>query len=41
VIAEVEHVVETGELDPERVGTQAVFVDRVVECKPLPIRWYG
>ena len=41
VIAEVEHVVETGELDPERVGTPAVYVDRVVECKPLPIRWYG
>ena len=41
VIAEAEHVVETGELDPERVGTPAVYVDRVVECKPLPIRWYG
>jgi 3-oxoacid CoA-transferase A subunit len=41
VIAEVEHIVETGELDPERVGTPAVYVDRVVECKPLPIRWYG
>jgi 3-oxoacid CoA-transferase A subunit len=41
VIAEVEHVVETGELDPERVGTPSVYIDRVVECEPLPIRWYG
>jgi len=41
VIAEVEHVVETGELDPELVGTPAVYVDRVVQCEPLPIRWYG
>ena len=41
VIAEVEQIVETGALDPERVGTPAVYVDRVVQCEPLPIRWYG
>lgn len=39
VIAEVEELVEPGELDPERVGTPAVYVDRVVQCAPLPVRW--
>lgn len=41
VIAEVEEVVETGTLDPERIGTPAVYVDRVVRCDPVPVRWYG
>ncbi len=41
VIAEVEHVVEAGQLDPESIGTPAVYVDRVVQCEALPIRWYG
>ena len=41
VIAEVEEVVETGELDPELIGTPAVYVDRVVQCARVPIRWYG
>ena len=41
VIAEVEEVVETGALDPELVGTPAVYVDRVVQCARVPIRWYG
>ncbi len=41
VIAEVEHVVEAGELDPESVGTPGLYVDRVVQCEPQPIRWYG
>jgi 3-oxoacid CoA-transferase subunit A len=41
VVAEVEHVVEAGQLDPESIGTPAVYVDRVVQCEALPIRWYG
>jgi 3-oxoacid CoA-transferase A subunit len=41
VIAEVEHVVEAGDLDPESIGTPGLYVDRVVQCEPLPIRWYG
>jgi len=41
VMAEVEQAVEVGELDPESVGTPAVYVDRVVQCEPLAIRWYG
>ena len=41
VIAEVEHVVEPGELDSEAIGTPAIYVDRVVQCEALPIRWYG
>ena len=41
VIAEVEELVEPGELDPETIGTPAVYVDRVVECTPIEVRWYG
>lgn len=41
VIAEVEEIVETGDLDPEAVGTPAVYVDRVVQCEPQETRWYG
>ncbi len=41
VIAEVEEVVEAGELDPERVETPAVFVDRIVRCDPIEVRWDG
>ena len=41
VIAEVEQIVEPGEIPPERVGTPAVFVDRVVACAPIPVRWEG
>ncbi len=41
VIAEVEQVVDAGELDPESIGTPAVYVDRVVQCEPVPIRWFG
>ncbi|MEX0761956.1 MAG: 3-oxoacid CoA-transferase subunit A [Dehalococcoidia bacterium] len=33
-IAEVDHIVEPGCIDPERVGTPAVYVDRVVERVP-------
>ncbi len=41
VIAEVEQVVDAGALDPESVGTPALYVDRVVQCEPIPVRWYG
>ena len=41
VIAEVEEIVEVGAIDPERVGTPAVYVDRIVRCDPLPVRWDG
>lgn len=41
VIAEVEEVVEPGEIDPERVGTPALYVDRIVRCDPLQVRWDG
>ena len=41
VIAEVEEIVEAGEIAPERVGTPAVFVDRIVACTPIPVRWEG
>ncbi len=39
VVAEVEQIVEPGQIPPERVGTPAVFVDRVVACAPIPVRW--
>ena len=41
VIAEVEQIVEPGQIPPERVGTPAVFVDRIVACPPIPVRWEG
>ena len=39
VIAEVEEIVPVSELDPETVVTPGVYVDRVVRCDPVPIRW--
>ncbi len=41
VICEVEEIVEPGELDPERIGTPAVYVDRLVRCDPVEVRWSG
>ena len=41
VICEVEEIVEPGELDPERIGTPAVYVDRLVRCDPIEVRWFG
>lgn len=41
VIAEVDEIVDAGALDAESVGTPAVYVDRVVQCEPVPIRWYS
>ncbi|MFN8556677.1 MAG: 3-oxoacid CoA-transferase subunit A [Dehalococcoidia bacterium] len=40
VVVEVEEVVEVGALDPERIVTPSVYVDRIVRCDPVPIRWY-
>ena len=37
VIVEVEEIVEVGEIDPERVGTPAVFVDRIVQGSPVEL----
>ena len=37
VIVEVEELVEVGEIDPERVGTPAVFVDRIVRCDAIAL----
>ena len=37
VIVEVEEIVEVGEIDPERVGTPAVLVDRIVQCSPVEL----
>ena len=40
VIVEVEEVVETGVLDPNDIVTPGIYVDRIVRCEPVPIRWY-
>lgn len=41
VIAEVEEIVEAGALDPETIGTPAVYVDRLVVAPPIEVRWFG
>ena len=41
VIAEVDEIVEAGEIPPELVGTPGVYVDRLVQCEPIPVRWDG
>jgi 3-oxoacid CoA-transferase A subunit len=41
VIVEAEEIVLPGELDPERVETPAVFVDRIIRCDPIEVRWDG
>lgn len=41
VIAEVEEIVEAGDLDPASIVTPAVYVDRIVRCEPLEVRWDG
>ena len=41
VIAEVAEIVEPGVIAPEQVGTPAVYVDRLVQCDPIPVRWEG
>jgi 3-oxoacid CoA-transferase A subunit len=39
VIAEVQELVPTGALDPERVVTPGLYVHRLVRCDAVPIRW--
>lgn len=41
VIAEVEEIVPAGSLDPETVITPGVYVDRLVRCPAVPVRWRG
>ncbi len=41
VIVEVEEIVETGELSPDEIHTPAVYVDRIVRCDPVEVRWDG
>jgi len=41
VIAEVEEIVETGELGPDAIHTPAVYVDRIVRCDAVEVRWDG
>ena len=41
VIVEVEEIVETGELAPQEIHTPAVYVDRIVRCDPVEVRWDG
>ena len=41
VIAEVEEIANVEELDSERIGTPGVYVDRVVRCEPVAVRWDG
>ena len=41
VIAEVEEIVEAGEIPPEQIGTPGIYVDRLVRCEQVPVRWDG
>ena len=41
VVVEVEEIVETGELAPQEIHTPAVYVDRIVRCDPVEVRWDG
>ncbi|MDE2894496.1 MAG: CoA transferase subunit A [Chloroflexota bacterium] len=41
VIAEVEEIVEAGEILPEQIATPGIYVDRMVQCEPVPVRWDG
>ena len=41
VIVEVEEIVETGELAPDAIHTPAVYIDRIVRCDPVEVRWDG
>jgi 3-oxoacid CoA-transferase subunit A len=40
-IAEVEEIVEAGELDPEHVVTPGVFVQRIVQAQSHDVRWFN
>lgn len=38
-IAEVEHIVKPGQLDPETIITPGIYVDRVVQAVPIHRQW--
>jgi 3-oxoacid CoA-transferase subunit A len=40
-IAEVEEIVETGELDPEAIVTPSIFVHRIVQAPAHDVRWFN
>lgn len=40
VIAEVEELVEVGEIDPERVDVPGIYIDRIVQGARHEARWY-
>ena len=40
-IAEVEEIVEPGELDPERIVTPGIFVHRIVQAPSHDVRWFN
>ncbi|HEX5141890.1 MAG TPA: 3-oxoacid CoA-transferase subunit A [Dehalococcoidia bacterium] len=40
-IAEVEEIVEPGELDPEHVVTPGIFVQRIVQAPSHDVRWFN
>ncbi len=40
-IAEVEEIVEVGELDPELIVTPGVFVQRIVQAASHDVRWFN
>lgn len=39
VIVEVDEIVEMGAIDPQHVVTPGVYVDRIVRCDTIPVRW--
>jgi 3-oxoadipate CoA-transferase alpha subunit len=41
VIAEVEEIVDTGQIDPERVVTPGIYVDHLVQCPAVRLPWRG
>jgi 3-oxoacid CoA-transferase A subunit len=41
VIVEVEEIVDLGALDPEQIVTPGVYVDRIVRCDTIPVRWHS
>jgi len=40
-IAEVEEIVELGELDPEHIVTPGIFVQRIVQAPSHDVRWFN
>ena len=40
-IAEVEEIVDVGELDPEHIITPGIFVQRVVQAPSYDVRWFN